>query len=72
MREVEKGPGPAEAAGGPDDFAGLTFQDATAAFQRRLLDAALQRHTGNLAAAAEALGMTRHALRHHMIKLGLR
>jgi transcriptional regulator with PAS, ATPase and Fis domain len=72
MREVEKGPGPAAAAGSPDDFAGLSFQDATAAFQARLLEGALQHHGGNLAAAAEALGMTRHALRHHMIKLGLR
>jgi DNA-binding NtrC family response regulator len=72
MREVEKGPGPAATAGGPDDFAGLGFQDATAAFQARLLEGALRRHGGNLAAAAEALGMTRHALRHHMIKLGLR
>jgi two-component system, NtrC family, response regulator AtoC len=73
MREVEHGPGPAEGEGATAaGYAGLSFQDATAAFQTRLLQDALRHHGGNLAAAAEALGMTRHALRHHMIKLGLR
>jgi len=76
MREVEKGP-TAEAAGGSEapgleGLAGLSFQDATAVFQRRVIEAALQRHGRNIQAAAEELGMSRHALRHHMIKLGLR
>src|SRR3546814_17983484 len=66
MRELEKEP---DATAGLDGFAGLSFQDATAAFQTRLLEAVLRRHDGNLAAAAEKLGMTRHALRHHM-KIG--
>ena len=73
MREVEKGPPPEKGeTSGPDDFKGLSFQDATALFQARLLESALTGHGGNLTAAAESLGMTRHALRHHMIKLGLR
>jgi len=73
MREVEEGPSAGAAAPSDlEDLAGLSFQDATAAFQTRLIEAALERHTGDLQAVAEALGMSRHALRHHMIKLGLR
>ncbi len=73
MREVENGPAPAPSEGdGLDAFKGLSFQEATAAFQGQLLQDALTRADGNLAGAAEALGMSRHALRHHMIKLGLR
>ena len=73
MREVEKGPEPeAGGAGGLEGYVGLPFPEATAKFQKRLIETALQRHDGNLQAAAEALGMSRHALRHHMIKLGLR
>src|SRR3546814_16891497 len=59
MRELEKEP---DATAGLDDFAGLSFQDATAAFQTRLLEAVLRRHDGNPAAAAEKLGMTPNAL----------
>ena len=73
MREVERGPAPEPAgADGTADYAGMPFQDATAVFQRRLIEAALRDHNGNLQATAETLGMSRHALRHHMIKLGLR
>lgn len=73
MREVENGPAPEPSGGGDlDAFKGLSFQEATAAFQGRLLQDALTQADGNLTAAAEALGMSRHALRHHMIKLGLR
>ena len=72
MREVEKGPAVDDAAPGLDTFEGLPFQEATAAFQRRLIEVALARHGGNLQAVASTLGMSRHALRHHMMKLGLR
>ena len=88
MREVEKTepatPGKARLIGGPeivgegidaegmDAWQDLSFQEATAAFQTHLLESTLQRYGGNLTEAAESLGMTRHALRHHMIKLGLR
>jgi transcriptional regulator with PAS, ATPase and Fis domain len=47
------------------------FHAATARFQRALLRRALDRHGGNSGAAAEALGLSRHAMRHQMQKLGL-
>lgn len=73
MREVEDGPASEPSEGdGLDAYQGLSFQEATATFQGRLLQDALTQADGNLTAAAEALGMSRHALRHHMIKLGLR
>lgn len=43
----------------------------TADFQRRLIQAALAAQGGSMAAAAQALGLTRHALRHQMLRLGL-
>ncbi len=47
------------------------FHAATATFQRALIRRALDRHGGNAGAAAEALGLSRHAMRHQMQKLGL-
>ncbi len=47
------------------------FHEATQAFQRRLIEQALTRNGGSVAAAAESLGFSRHALRHQMVKLGL-
>lgn len=49
----------------------LDFHDATAAFQRGLLQTALQRHRGSVSEAAADLGLSRHAMRHQMQKLGL-
>ncbi|MDP3860260.1 MAG: sigma 54-interacting transcriptional regulator [Phaeovulum sp.] len=48
-----------------------SFRDATEAFQRLMLARALDSADGNLQAAATRLGLSRHALRHQMIKLGL-
>lgn len=48
-----------------------SFHDATEAFQRMLIERALQQHQGNLQHTAAALDLSRHALRHQMIKLGL-
>lgn len=48
------------------------FRAATAAFQRELIEKALRRAEGSVAAAAQQLGLSRHALRHQMMKLGLR
>ena len=48
-----------------------TFRDATAGFQRLLIERALARGNSNLQEAASLLGLSRHALRHQMIKLGL-
>jgi transcriptional regulator with PAS, ATPase and Fis domain len=59
----------AEGEGGEADAG--DFHAATAHFQRTLLRRALDRHGGNAGAAAEALGLSRHAMRHQMQKLGL-
>lgn len=48
------------------------FHEMTAAFQGALIEAALDRSRGNLQSAADALKLSRHALRHQMIKLGIR
>lgn len=63
----------------PDDRAGgrasatgaRSFHEATAAFQRQLLARELADCGGDAALAAQRLGLSRHALRHQMIKLGL-
>lgn len=47
------------------------FHDATEAFQRMLIEQALQKNQGSLQHAAAALDLSRHALRHQMIKLGI-
>jgi DNA-binding NtrC family response regulator len=57
---------PAPASSGAGDYAGQTAQ-----FQRGLIRATLQAEDGNLGRAAQRLGLTRHALRHQMLKLGL-
>jgi len=51
--------------------AGSDFHAATENFQRELLGRALVAHAGNVHGAATALGLTRHALRHQLKKLGL-
>lgn len=67
LQAVPPAPDPASASG-PDIDAG--FHEQTAAFQRRLVEAALARAQGNVQSAADALRLSRHALRHQMIKLG--
>ena len=63
-RTVPPAPDPALAdAGG--------FHEATAAFQRAMIGRALDASRGNLQGAAARLGISRHALRHQMQKLGL-
>jgi two-component system, NtrC family, response regulator AtoC len=47
------------------------YHSATEAFQRRLIEQAMSGADGNQQDAAKALGLSRHALRHQMIKLGL-
>ena len=47
------------------------FHTATRDFQAALVRDALTEADGNLARAADRLGLTRHALRHQMLKLGL-
>lgn len=57
---------PAVGASTPTDF-----HTATQRYQRTLLEQALSRSGGQLAPAAAQLGLSRHALRHQMHKLGL-
>lgn len=47
------------------------FHAATEAYQRRLIGRALSAHAGNIHRAAAALGLSRHALRHQLKKLGI-
>ena len=58
-------PQPAEAAFGGD------YQRATQDFQRRLIETTLHACDGHLGDTATRLGLTRHALRHQMLKLGM-
>jgi len=67
-RQVVPSPDPKEEA---ESLTG-GFHQATAAFQRRLVKQALDASGGNLQKAAALLGISRHALRHQMIKLGMR
>lgn len=67
MREVTRADAPAaETAPGIGDF-----HAATLAFQRDLVSRALAENGGSLARAAQRLGLSRHALRHQMLKLGI-
>jgi len=49
----------------------IGFHEATADFQRKLLGRALTESEGNLQQAAATLKISRHALRHQMLNLGL-
>ena len=55
----------------PGEDGVTSFHEATADFQRKLLTRALTAAEGNLQTAATALKISRHALRHQMVKLGL-
>ena len=68
LRRVS-GPGTGAEAPVPDDPS--DYHAATEAFQRRLIRQALAESGSNLQEAAGRLGLSRHALRHQMIKLGL-
>ncbi|MHA7880210.1 MAG: sigma-54 interaction domain-containing protein [Saccharospirillum sp.] len=56
---------------GARDELGQGFHEATAAFQRQLIERALNRCDNNLQETASLLNISRHSLRHQMIKLGL-
>ena len=73
LREVGAGgpTPPARAASDAPHAPTMTYRDATTAYQRRLIEEALAREEGNLSRAAATLGLSRHALRHQMLKIGL-
>lgn len=72
VREVRaSAEAPAGAAAGEAPEPELGFAEATDAFQRDLIRRALERSGGSRGRAAQLLGLSRHALRHQMIKLGL-
>jgi DNA-binding NtrC family response regulator len=48
----------------------LNYHQATSNFQRELIDQALSETGGQVGEAAKMLGLSRHALRHQMSKLG--
>ena len=54
---------------GPDQS---DFHAATERFQEALIRNALGRSEGNQSQAARSIGLSRHALRHYMLKLGIR
>lgn len=83
-REARAHPAHAAAAAGPDANPSATvdagdapavnatgYQAATQQFQRDMIRQALEETRGNLGRAANRLALTRHALRHQMLKLGL-
>ncbi|MGP1614248.1 MAG: helix-turn-helix domain-containing protein [Pollutimonas bauzanensis] len=55
----------------PAPGAAQDYFSQTASFQKALIERALQDSEGNLSRAASLLGLSRHALRHQMNKLGL-
>jgi transcriptional regulator with PAS, ATPase and Fis domain len=69
LREVE-GRAVPEAAEG-EGAAELRFHAATDRFQKSLIDKALREAGGRHGRAAARLGLSRHALRHQMQKLGM-
>ncbi|MCL4747351.1 MAG: sigma-54 dependent transcriptional regulator [Burkholderiaceae bacterium] len=71
-RERGASPAPSDTAA-PDRVEDLdqSFAQATDAFQRDLIRDALERSGGNRVRAGQLLGLTRHALRHQMVRLGL-
>jgi len=77
LREVNKPPeSDREPAFSSFDFRAAAedgdFQQLTAAFQRHLIEAALERSDGSMTNAARRLGISRHALRHQMSKLDIK
>lgn len=75
LRSVRaRGQGQGPSSGSREDAeADLTlgFHEATAHFQKRLIEQALKAADDNLQRAATSLKISRHAMRHQMIKLGL-
>jgi DNA-binding NtrC family response regulator len=70
MSRRESLPSP-DAAAGAEDASPPGYYEATSRYQQRLILEALHACDQSVARAAHRLGLTRHALRHQMIKLGM-
>jgi two-component system response regulator AtoC len=68
--ELDSPPDATPVVQAPDEA--CDFQQETEHFQRELIRRALIAADGVMGAAARRLGISRHALRHHMNKLGIR
>lgn len=62
---------PPAVAASPQNNPGADYATLTARYQQALIEQAMLTHDGNLSRAAAALGLSRHALRHQMLRLGL-
>ena len=79
LRDVREMEGPSRSGEPRDGAPGviavpdepLDYHEATAAFQAQVIRQALVATQGNLTETAARLGLTRHALRHQMLKLGM-
>jgi DNA-binding NtrC family response regulator len=69
LREVEGRASPATADDGA--IPETRFHEATERFQKSLIETALRDANGRHGRAAARLGLSRHALRHQMQKLGM-
>jgi len=80
VREVESGD--KSATGAPDRQTEMIpsakwsetpagYHEATCCFQREMIENAIVRSHGNIGHTAANLGLSRHALRHQMVKLGM-
>lgn len=72
MREIEAGATATDLTAVAELYEGKSFLDSTNEFQIRVIKNAIETNHGKLTNAAEALGLSRHALRHQMTKLKMR
>lgn len=60
-----------QSSAGSTENAETNFHTATQQFQKSLIERALSKAQGNIGQAATELDISRHALRHHMMKLNI-
>ena len=74
LREVENGVSifSLEEESNEDEITQSGFYTATAAFQKKLIENALRASNGNISKAATFLEISRHALRHQILKLEIK
>jgi len=72
MREIENKVSSNDPPEKITEWDGKSFQDSTNEFQIQLIKSAIEKNRGKLSNTADALGLSRHALRHQMTKLKMR